>query len=245
MCESDADGVTAFAAFKRLLRKLGLHEFPCGFGTWRENRKLENEKKTSTVHSPRGISAITLMEHDPNYERVETLLEYATSPLSPWYTDCNWSDEAAELRQIAIKSPQKITAKFICSYFKTLRMRNENVIKIDADLLKLKNLSELSLSANRIVDVMSVNLPPCLKTLELSGNNITDLAPLCVKPPALVLLGLSYNRVANISEHLTAQQWPQLLCLDLFHNNLCDLKEVGLTLKTLPKLQSLVLMEIQ
>ena len=34
MSESETEGVTAFAAFKKLLGNLGLQEFPCGFGTW-------------------------------------------------------------------------------------------------------------------------------------------------------------------------------------------------------------------
>ncbi|CAE1331336.1 unnamed protein product [Acanthosepion pharaonis] len=186
----------------KLLGNLGLQEFPCGTGTWREKPQIEN--KAGYVLCPEEISAISLKDYDVKYERVETLLEYATSPLSPWSTDCSWSNEAAKLRQIAITAPHKITENFICSYFKTLTIRNAN-------------------------------------TLELSGNNITDLAPLCAKPPPLVHLGLSYNRVDSISKHLTAQHWPQLLCLDLFHNNLCDVKDVGQTLKSLPKLQSLVL----
>lgn len=46
------------------------------------------------------------------------------------------------------------------------------VIEIDPDLLKLKNLKELTLSANRIADATSENLPPSLKVIITSLSHL-------------------------------------------------------------------------
>lgn len=57
-----------------------------------------------------------------------------------------------------MKKGGKYNQIFYCFFF-------YQVIEIDPDLLKLKNLKELTLSANRIADVTSENLPSSLKVI--------------------------------------------------------------------------------
>lgn len=53
--------------------------------------------------------------------------EYVGSSKSPWHLDYSWSQEAKELRELAVKSPWLIDDKFVLGYFKTLRIVNKNV----------------------------------------------------------------------------------------------------------------------
>ena len=78
----------------------------------------------------------------------------------------------------------------------------------------------LNLSHNRITKIQ--NLPPNLKELNLTNNQISEikyLTPL----KSLIHLGLSYNQISNQNVPLIVRNFPSLFCLDLQHNTLCDL----------------------
>jgi len=66
-------------------------------------------------------------DYGARYEKTETLEEYVGSAKSPWHLDYSWSQEAKELRELAVKSPWLIDDKFVLGYFKTLRIVNKNV----------------------------------------------------------------------------------------------------------------------
>lgn len=230
----------AFNAFEKQLRTLCLKEFPCGGGTWRES-KTKNLKLLKSKDNVESKYSVTLKDFGASHEKTETLQEYVSSKHSPWHLDYSWSEEAKQLREIAVKSPWLIDDNFILSHFKTLRIVDKNVAEVDRELLKFKNLEELTLSANKLITVNSKNLPLSLKVLELCANQISDLSALCVRPPLLIHLGLGMNKVSFMGDYLTGDYWPQLLSLDLSHNNLSDLLDVIRKLGTLPKLRNLIL----
>ncbi|XP_070572710.1 leucine-rich repeat-containing protein 43-like isoform X2 [Ptychodera flava] len=227
------ESVPAFSAFQSQLRTLCLNEFPCGVGSWRTSK----DKSLPATHF-----AVTLRDYGAQQEQEETLEEYFTSKHSPYNVDTSWSDEAKELRDIAIKSPWLLDDKFIYKHFKTLRIIDKQVTQLDPDLLKFKNLTELTLSCNYLETIDSKNIPPSLEVLELCANRISDLSSLCQKPPPLLHLGLGLNRLSAVYEFITNNYWPHLLSLDLSHNDLCDLIDVVRKLQTLPKLRNLVLL---
>ncbi|XP_036358594.1 leucine-rich repeat-containing protein 43-like isoform X8 [Octopus sinensis] len=233
--------ITVTEVFEKKLRQLGLEEFPCGYGSWRENpnkkRNQQCSKKFQTGPHTSGIKK----DKTPLDKHVDTLLEYVHSENSPWNTDCSWSSEALNLREIAITNPQWINDKFVFNFFKTLTLRNSSIQEIDSGVLKFSSLEEFNLNVNYIANISPKNLPPSLKRLELSANKISDLTSLCDQPPPLIHLGLSYNTISYIDKHFTKNYWPQLLSLDLLHNDLCDLRQVVKACSYLPKLQSLVL----
>ena len=61
------------------------------------------------------------------HEKTETLEEYLGSAKSPWSLDYSWSEEAKQLREIAVKSPWLIDDSFVLNHFKTLRIVDKNV----------------------------------------------------------------------------------------------------------------------
>ncbi|XP_071178351.1 leucine-rich repeat-containing protein 43-like isoform X18 [Mytilus edulis] len=230
----------AFFAFETQLKTLCLKEFPCGGGSWRET-KTKNLKKLKTKDDVESKYSITLKDFGAEHEKTETLQEYVGSKLSPWNLDYSWSEEAKQLREIAVKSPWLIDDNFILSHFKTLRIVDKQVAEVDKELLKFRNLEELTLSANKLVTVNTKNLPLSLRVLELCANQISDLSALCVRPPLLIHLGLGMNKISFMGDYLTGDYWPNLLSLDLSHNNLSDLLDVVRKLGTLPKLRNLIL----
>jgi hypothetical protein len=68
-----------------------------------------------------------LTDFGASHEKTETLQEYVSSKHSPWHLDYSWSEEAKQLREIAVKSPWLIDNNFILSHFKTLRIVDKNV----------------------------------------------------------------------------------------------------------------------
>ena len=66
-------------------------------------------------------------EPDPLTERTESLQELVTSKFSPWHLDYSWSDEAKELREIAVKSPWLIDNQFVLNHFRTLKIVDKGV----------------------------------------------------------------------------------------------------------------------
>ena len=81
------------------------------------------------------------------------------------------------------------------------------VSTIDEKLLELRNLEELSLSANYLSTINSEFLPPKLKVLELNANSIADIESLIKNPPPLQHLGLAKNLLENLSNHISITYW--------------------------------------
>uniref|UniRef100_A0A8C4YQT6 Leucine rich repeat containing 43 n=1 Tax=Gopherus evgoodei TaxID=1825980 RepID=A0A8C4YQT6_9SAUR len=233
-------GLSASAAFREHLRRLGLGEFPCGAGSW---------VRTPSHPSP-GAASLWRggAQHQeigtPSEESLETLMEFVSSQDSPWALPPDCSPEDQHLRELAVQSPQLIRDNFLFLFFRSLRIVDKGVNKVDENLLKFHNLEELILSANQISRINSAHLPRTLKVLELCGNEIVGLQDLCSHPPPeLQHLGLGYNRLLGSSEdkYLTAEFWPNLLSLDLSFNNFTDLMSIVSKLATLWRLRTLVL----
>ncbi|XP_078599525.1 leucine-rich repeat-containing protein 43-like isoform X2 [Branchiostoma floridae x Branchiostoma japonicum] len=223
-----AEPVLAFNAFEKQLRGLCLREFPCGLGSWRDSKAKSK-------------SAVTTRDYNVQIEHRETLEEFVTLKHSPWNIDCSWSNEARELRELAVKSPWLIDEKFIMKFFKTLKIIDKQITEVDAGLLGFPNLKELTLSVNLLEHVNSTHLPPNLEVLELCANQIRTLDSLCVQPPPLLHLGLGYNHITDVDEYLTGHYWPKLLSIDLGFNHLSDLLDVVRKVSELPRLRNLVL----
>ena len=45
----------------------------------------------------------------------------------PYDVDCTWSSEAESLREIAVKTPDKLSEAFILKFFKSLRIVDKKV----------------------------------------------------------------------------------------------------------------------
>uniref|UniRef100_A0A7M4F215 Leucine rich repeat containing 43 n=1 Tax=Crocodylus porosus TaxID=8502 RepID=A0A7M4F215_CROPO len=237
-------GLGASAAVGAQLRRLHLWEFPGGTGSWNKSW-LESRKKTPRGDvARRAAGAAPGEEADvPGEESLEALMEFVSSPGSPWALPPDCSPEDQHLKGLAVQSPQLIQDSFIFLFFTSLRLVDKGVSEVDDELLKFQNLEELVLSANKISNINSANLPRTLKVLELCGNKIVALQDLCAHPPPqLQHLGLGYNLLGSSEDgHLTEQFWPNLLSLDLSFNNFTDLLGLVSKLATLRKLRVLVL----
>jgi len=83
-----------------------------------------------------------------------------------------------------------------------------------------------------------------LEVLELGSNQIYDLSSLCLQPPHLLHLGLSYNRLSNNQQtncFFIPHLWPHLKSLDLSFNDFDQLSTTVAGLQSLPSLKSLAL----
>ncbi|XP_068127714.1 leucine-rich repeat-containing protein 43 isoform X1 [Hyperolius riggenbachi] len=220
-------------ALTRQLKALCLKSFPCGTGSWNKSSLLAGKGPTSDWVST-----------DPEEDNQDSLKDLLVQHGSPWELDDSCSPEAQHIRDLAVTCPDNITEEFIYSYFRTLRVVDQEITEADADLLKFCSLEELVLSANRLTTVNSSNLPRTLKVLELCSNHISNLTDLTVSPPPdLQHLGLAYNKLqeSSISSYLTADFWPNLVSLDLSFNNLTDLFDLIPKLCTLLQLRILAL----
>ncbi|XP_057602732.1 leucine-rich repeat-containing protein 43 [Hippopotamus amphibius kiboko] len=230
---------TLSAAVREHLRRLCLHEFPCGTGSWNKSRFLPQTCQAWRELIPREEEAVS-----PGEETVEALLGLVCSPHSPWALLEGSSSEDRFLRELAIQNPLMLKDSFFYTYFRSLRVVDKQVSLVDKDLLKFVKLEELVLSANRIKEIDTANLPPTLKVLELYGNKMTSVECLCTRPPpGLQHLGLGHNKLLGPLESLyvTSDHWPNLVSLDLSFNDLTDLQSMVGGLQTLQHLRLLVL----
>ena len=217
----------ASEAFYQQLKNLRIEDFPCGLGVWRQ----APEHSTSRYDSG-GVQ----------YESIEALLDLEAS--APYTVESSWSKDAANLRKIAIETPESLQdPSFILKHFTTLRIVDKNVDHIDEGILKFTNLKELVLTANYINKIEGRNLPNGLEVLELTANNVDDLTALkSANLGSLLHLGLAQNQVVNIfPRSFTPSKWPSLLSLDLSYNNLTNLQNTVEILKHLPALRNLLL----
>ena len=89
-----------------------------------------------------------LSERDEEYEYIPQMED-----------SLNWSDEARQLADLISgdlrleerRRPELTTRSFITNYFKTLRLKNMNILRIDEGLSAFTSLRELSLSGNHLV----------------------------------------------------------------------------------------------
>nr|XP_058896660.1 LOW QUALITY PROTEIN: leucine-rich repeat-containing protein 43 [Kogia breviceps] len=229
--------VPVSAAVREHLRKLCLHEFPCGTGSWNKSRFLPQTCRAWRELIPREEGAV-----GPEEETVDALLGLVCSPHSPWALLEGSSAEDRFLRELAIQNPLMLKDSFFYSYFRSLRVVDKQVSLVDKDLLKFVKLEELVLSANQIKEIDTTNLPPTLKVLELYGNKMTSMECLCTRPPPrLQHLGLGHNKLLGPLESLyvTGDYWPDLISLDLSFNDLTDLQVMVAGLRTLRHLRLL------
>ncbi|XP_057381919.1 leucine-rich repeat-containing protein 43 [Balaenoptera acutorostrata] len=231
--------LTVSAAVREHLRKLCLHEFPCGTGSWNKSRFLPQTCRAWRELIPREEDAV-----GPGEETVDALLGLVCSPHSPWALLEGSSAEDRFLRELAVQNPLMLKDSFFYTYFRSLRVVDKQVSLVDKDLLKFVKLEELVLSANQIKEIDTTNLPPTLKVLELYGNKMTSMECLCTRlPPRLQHLGLGHNKLLGPLESLyvTSDYWPNLVSLDLSFNDLTDLQGTVAGLRTLRHLRLLVL----
>ncbi|NXF04153.1 LRC43 protein, partial [Smithornis capensis] len=248
------------AAFWEYLRHLGLHDFPCGLGSWVGTggqscgtcgtvqgchclSSLQNKSYRNGHGRPRGVQPgqeeAALDEESP-----EALLELLRDPHSPWALPPDCSAQDRLLREVAVLAPELIHGSKLCRVLRSLRMVDKGVQEVDEGVLKFQQLEELILSANQISRITSANLPRTLKVLELCCNSVGDLQDLCAQPPPeLQHLGLGHNRLCGPSQDkfLTEDFWPNLVSLDLSFNNLTDLLGLVSQLSSLQKLRVLLL----
>ncbi|KAM9095542.1 leucine-rich repeat-containing protein 43 [Sarcophilus harrisii] len=237
--ETEQGPVTVSKTFHEHLRQLGLHEFPCGVGSWNRTRFSSQNLKSWKGSIPKMPDDVP-----PEEETVSALLRLVQSRKSPWTHPKDATMEDQYLRELAIHNPLIIEDDFLFSYFTSLRVVDKGVTLIDEDLLKFLKLEELILSANRIKEVDPMNLPPTLKVLELYGNQMTSIQCLCSHPPpALQHLGVGHNNLLGYleSHYITATYWPNLVSLDLGYNDLTELRFMIAGLCTLSQLRLLVL----
>ncbi|XP_026980705.1 leucine-rich repeat-containing protein 43 isoform X3 [Sagmatias obliquidens] len=231
--------LTVSAAVREHLRKLCLHEFPCGTGSWNKSRFLPQTYRAWRELIPREEDAV-----GPGEETVDALLGLVCSPHSPWALLEGSSAEDRFLRELAIQNPLMLSDSFFYTYFRSLRVVDKQVSLVDKDVLKFVKLEALVLSANQIQEIDATNLPPALKVLELYGNKMTSMECLCTHPPPrLQHLGLGHNKLLGPLESLyvTSDYWPNLISLDLSFNDLTDLQGMVSGLQTLQRLRLLVL----
>lgn len=187
----------------------------------------------------------------------------------------DWSDEAAALaRDLAAdarlerpRRPELSTKPFLLSYFKTLRLFDLGITRIDSGMRDLKNLRKLSLSGN-VVPVLTVaNLPPLLEVLNMYdcsirsvrvktksstserrkrrqnvSNPVSNVQSVGFQLESLLHLGVGYNMIAEDALTSLSHAFPSLTSLDLCNNHLSDTVKVVSTLQqTLPSLEHLLL----
>uniref|UniRef100_I3K6D3 Leucine rich repeat containing 43 n=1 Tax=Oreochromis niloticus TaxID=8128 RepID=I3K6D3_ORENI len=220
--KSTMSSSTLSAVIEKLIRSLCLNDFPCGNGTWVKSKKLKTWIQSM--------------------ESTDALLDLLSCPRSPWRHDVMWSPQALPLRQLAVQTPERLHAPFIYNYFTSLRIVDRDVTAIDGGLLKFSKLEELVLSANKISEVPTANLPGTLKILELRANRLSSLDSLAsgAPPPHLQYLGLSSNTLGSQNDPLSVLR-PQLVCLDLSDCGFQDQQALLNGLSTLPCLRTLLL----
>ncbi|XP_071339130.1 leucine-rich repeat-containing protein 43-like isoform X1 [Trachinotus anak] len=214
---------TLSAVLEKQIRHLCLTDFPCGDGSWRKTKDSPDAAET---------------------EETDSLLDLLSCPHSPWRHDVSWSPQAPALRKLAVLSPDGLHTDFIYNYFTTLHIVDKGVSVIDKGLLRFSKLKELVLSANKISEIPSENLPSTLKILELRANLLSALTSLTRPPPPhLQYLSLSSNSLGHHEDisNLTGRHWPQLVCLDLSDCEFQDQKALLSALSTLTCLKTLVL----
>eukprot|EP00116_Pleurobrachia_bachei_P011578 sb/3471840/ len=98
---------TLLNIFYNDLNSLKLDQFPCGTGSWRQDKLPGYEQ-----------------DGDVNHETLQSLEELSRSEIFQVHT--SWSDDIKDLRELSVKNPGIITESFIFKHFKTLRLIDRN-----------------------------------------------------------------------------------------------------------------------
>lgn len=135
--------------------------------------------------------------------------------------------------------PDMCVEDYLLNFFETLFFPRLGIQSLDATLTKLGNLRILNLSYNKITKLQ--NLPPNLKELYLTGNQISEISS-SMRLPSLIHLGLAYNKLQDDQVEHIVTNFPGLFCLDLSFNDLTNLTHIVQQLQTLPDLKMLYLL---
>ena len=112
---------------------------------------------------------------------------------------------------------------------------------MDPTLARFTSLKVLNLSFNQISRVEF--LPPNLEELYLNGNEINEIQLNVNKPfNKLVHLGLSMNQIRQPALVHIVKVFPNLFCLDVSFNDIC---EMGGALSWISKLTSLKMLSLE
>lgn len=134
--------------------------------------------------------------------------------------------------------PDVCVEEYIVNFFKDLRVQKRNIYALDPTLAKFDNLKVLNLSFNSIQKIEF--LPPNLEELYLNGNEVNEVALSPTRPyTKMIHLGLSMNKIRNTALSLIVKVFPNLFCLDVSFNDLCDLESSITWCKQLKNLKML------
>jgi hypothetical protein len=129
----------------------------------------------------------------------------------------------------------KYSISFINNSFETLNLSGRKITEIDTEFKQyFQKLKELSVSSNELETLE--NIPNCVEILQAVANQIN-----CVKliPKGLMLLGLGYNRISQLSFLQYCKE--SIISLDLSYNDLVDLDDTLDILKILSHLHMISL----
>lgn len=153
-----------------------------------------------------------------------------------------WSEDAVQLASM-IKRLGVIqdlcVEEYILDFFSSLNVQTQNIYCLDPVLSKFHSLKVINLSFNKIQKIEFI--PPLLEELYLNGNEVDSIVQKEARP-SLVHLGLSTNKIRQMALSKIAKVFPNLFCLDLSFNDLCDLENA---LSWCKKLQSLKMLSLE
>ena len=175
-----------------------------------------------------------LSERDEEYEYVPQMQD-----------SLNWSDEARQLADLISgdlrleerRRPELTTRSFITNYFKTLRLKNMNILRIDEGLSAFTSLRELSLSGNPLGSLQC--LPKTLVVLNVYNCYIRSVGATVL--PNLLHLGIGYNEIEDEVLSQFPDIFPSILSLDISYNHVCNFKGAMTTFSSMPKTTQLLL----
>ena len=153
------------------------------------------------------------------------------------------SPEAVELSNIVKQLglvPDLCVEEYILNFFKYLNLKQKVISTICPTAARLTSLKVLNLSFNCISRIE--NLPPNLEELYLNGNQV-DHITLSVNKPfnSMYHLGLNRNKIRQTALSQIVKIFPNLFCLDLSFNDLCEIESAISWIKNLSNLKMLAL----
>ena len=112
---------------------------------------------------------------------------------------------------------------YVLNFFSEFNMQSQCIMAMDQTLAKFQNLTVINLSFNNIQKIEF--LPPNLEELYLNGNQINEVSLSAAKPiKSMIHLGLSMNKIRQPALTQLVKVFPNLFCLDVSFNDLCDLQ---------------------
>ncbi len=204
----------------------------------------EEEKMSGDREDPSREEADSkrmLAEFDKRLSEQDKEYEYTTQMEDTF----NWSDEAQKLADLIStdlrleerRRPELTTRLFITNYFKTLRMKSMNIVRIDEGLSVFTSLHELSLSGNPLGSLQS--LPKTLVVLNVYNCHIRSIGSAVL--PNLLHLGIGYNEVDDEVLSHFPNIFPSMLSLDISYNYICNFNKTMQTLSSMAKTTQLLL----